>query len=580
MSSTLRISDSRRGLPLEFATEASAILARRSGGKSYTGAVIAEELYAAGLPFVILDPTGAHWGLRASADGRKAGLPIVILGGAKGDIPLEPNSGKTLANFVVDHPGAYVLDLSGFESNAAQDRFVTAFAERLYRAKAHSPSPLTLIVDEADSFVPQKPMPGQQTMLGAFEAIVRRGRIRGLGVVMISQRAAVINKNVLTQAGMLILLGMTGPQDREAADAWIKGNASEEERKQVMSSLPKLKVGQAWIWWPSLDWLEQVQIRQRRTFDSSATPKPGETVGPVAFAPVDLDDLKDEMAETIEKAQEQDPEVLLSRVADLERQLRQMKPAAPPEPEIRYVDVPVFDNDMVVRIEQALMPSLKVAEEIQARLTWARTVTEQNQVVLTRTLDPKLARPRPQRPAPEDGFGTDTETRGTRTAVRERPQRASNGDEPKLKKSERTVLSILAQFPDGRTHNQLAMLSGYRPTASTISVALSTLRQLGYVSPSGKPTITPEGMAAADIEPLPRGQALLDHWMGMIKKSARAVLEILIEEYPQEISHQELCDRTGYSPDASTISVAMSQLRTLELAEGWRASSTLMEAIR
>jgi DNA helicase HerA-like ATPase len=110
---------------------------------------------------------------------------------------------------VVDHGGSFVIDMSMFESNAAQDRFAADFAERLYRAKASNRHPLHLMVDKADSFAPQKPQPGQQRMLGAFEAIVRRGRIRGLGATLISQRAAVINKNVLTQTECLIALQVT-----------------------------------------------------------------------------------------------------------------------------------------------------------------------------------------------------------------------------------------------------------------------------------------------------------------------------------------------------------------------------------
>jgi hypothetical protein len=57
------------------------------------------------------------------------------------------------------------------------------------------------------------------------------------------------------------------------------------------------------------------------------------------------------------------------------------------------------------------------------------------------------------------------------------------------------------------------------------------------------------------------------------------VLRLLVEIYPNETDYASLAHETNYSPTASTIGVAMSRLRKLELAEGWRASPTFMEAI-
>ena len=53
-------------LPLDTATQTIAILARKRVGKTYTASVLAEELIKAEIPLVVLDPTGAWWGLRAS----------------------------------------------------------------------------------------------------------------------------------------------------------------------------------------------------------------------------------------------------------------------------------------------------------------------------------------------------------------------------------------------------------------------------------------------------------------------------------------------------------------------------------
>jgi hypothetical protein len=307
MMTDLKISKTL-SLPDDYVTKTLAILAKRRVGKTYTASVLAEEMVAAKIPWVALDPTGAWWGLRSSADGKKPGLPVVIIGGGHGDLPLERGAGKFIADLVVDHPGWYVIDLSLFESLAAERQFVTDFADRIYRRKFEKGMdfPLHLFVDEADKYIPQRPQPGDQKMLGAFEAIVRRGGIRGFGTTLISQRSAVVNKNVLEQIDTLIVLQMMGTNDRKAVDDILKSEGNEVERKTLMGTLPGLGVGEAWIYEPGGDppLFDRVQIRERHTFNSSATPKPGQKrVEPSKFAAVDLSAVKDQMAEAIERAE-------------------------------------------------------------------------------------------------------------------------------------------------------------------------------------------------------------------------------------------------------------------------------------
>ena len=143
----LKISE-QLSLPPDVITQTFAILAIRRVGKTYTASVLAEEMIKAKLPFVVLDPTGAWFGLRSSADGKRDGYPVIIIGGAHADVPLEPAAGKVLADLVVDHPGWYVIDLSQTSSRAEQDRIAADFAEHLYRRKASATFPLHLFVDK------------------------------------------------------------------------------------------------------------------------------------------------------------------------------------------------------------------------------------------------------------------------------------------------------------------------------------------------------------------------------------------------------------------------------------------------
>ena len=68
-------------LPLDAQTHTFALLAIRGVGKTYACLKMAEGMHADGLQFVMVDPTGVCWGLRSSADGKSAGLPVLIFGG-------------------------------------------------------------------------------------------------------------------------------------------------------------------------------------------------------------------------------------------------------------------------------------------------------------------------------------------------------------------------------------------------------------------------------------------------------------------------------------------------------------------
>ncbi|KKK96373.1 hypothetical protein LCGC14_2663430, partial [marine sediment metagenome] len=81
-------------IPRTAATKSFALLAKRGAGKTYTGAVMAEEFYKVNIPFVVFDPIDVWWGLRYDADGKKEGLPIVVFGISHADIPLDRDMGR------------------------------------------------------------------------------------------------------------------------------------------------------------------------------------------------------------------------------------------------------------------------------------------------------------------------------------------------------------------------------------------------------------------------------------------------------------------------------------------------------
>ena len=68
MSKRLKIADDLL-LPIDAVTQTFGILSVRGAGKTNTAAVMAEEMFKADLPFVVIDPVGSWWGLRSKKNG-------------------------------------------------------------------------------------------------------------------------------------------------------------------------------------------------------------------------------------------------------------------------------------------------------------------------------------------------------------------------------------------------------------------------------------------------------------------------------------------------------------------------------
>jgi len=578
----LRISNDL-SLPVDAVTQAMAILARRGAGKTYTGSVIVEEVISAQIPVVVLDPTGAWWGLRSSVDGEKPGLPVVIFGGDHGDVPLEPTAGAVLADVVVEHPGAYVLDLSGLLSKAAEQRFAADFLERLYRAKKRETGPLLVVVDEADVFAPQRPGPEQARTLGALESIVRRGRIKGLGDLLITQRAAVLNKNVLTQSEVLIAMQTTGPQDRAAIDSWVEGNGTAEERAAVMGSLASLERGEAWIWSPSfLRVLKRVRIRTRKTFDSSRTPEAGEaSIGPAIFAKVDLEKLGQRIAATIKKQKADDPRELKKRIALLEA-------AARVQESQKQTDVAPISNSQIAELERALATTSAACASMREQLTdeqrrnqvlrdGIRNMAERlTAAVWDLDLLERVGIDQATLPSADDVRGIlGPRSKQTAPPVAPAPRTIAPIDgDVSLAKADKAFLAALAQFPEGRTKGQAAFLAGYSPSVSTTKNALGRLRTAGLITGKGTDGdplwINEAGLAALgdDWEPAPTGKALADYWFARLGKADELFLRALVDVYPHFLTKHEAAERAGYDAGVSTTKNALGRLRSLGLIVG------------
>jgi uncharacterized protein len=561
-------------LPLEAVTQAIGILAKRRAGKSYAARRFTEQLFKSGQQVVIVDPKGDWWGIRSSADGRGPGLPIVIIGGERGDVPLEVGGGDVVAKLVVEERVSVLLDLSLLRKHEVAT-FMADFLESLYRLKAREQyrSPMMLIVDEADAIAPQSTRThgvkggNVERMLGAAEDIVRRGGQRGIGCTLITQRSAVLNKNVLTQIQMLVVLRTISPQDLEAIDAWIDVHGTDDERKILKASLPSLPIGDAWFWspgWPTVDGIfERAHILPIETFDSGATPKPGEKrIAPKNLADVDLDALSRQMAETIEKAKAENPKELQKKIRELEANIKRLERAKPAAASTKTVEKPVVDSKILKRIE-------KLAEHLHKLLDRASefvaALNEENG-----TLNGSLSNARFIASAAQP---TEiAEPAVARTAVPPRstpkPQLRLNGDLAPRQQAIIDALRELEQLGLSKPpRSVVAVFAGRGPSSSSYDNDLGHLRTArGYIDyPSGGAlSLTDAGRSVAN-EPAELRSLSEFHqaWFSHLEPRKVRILQALIKSYPNPIDRDKLAELSGRGGSSSSYDNDLSSLRTL-----------------
>jgi hypothetical protein len=581
-------------LPIDAVTQTMAIIARRGAGKTHTAVVMAEEMLKAHLQVVVLDPLGVWWGLRSSFDGKSKGFPVVVFGGDHGDVPLTENMGAHVADVIVSRTISAVIDLSTLSKSAAR-RFGTAFAERLYEVKQPQDkhTPLHLFVDEADLFMPQRVQPDQARMLSAFEMFPRRGRNRGFGVTVITQRPATINKDVLTQAEVLITLQITGTQDRKAVLEWVEGHDDGNHRDEFLKSLAGLQRGQAWVWSPAwLDVFKLVQIRQRETYNSSATPTAGQVIkAPKELAPVDLERLRADMAAVLQEAEKNDPAKLKARILELERALKAVPKVTqghirPDElmKACKSVEAKIATKlkswlhgqrkELKDSLDAVVLSYMEAADEtlwqaIASIHAMSKAEAAAGPKTITAYMGQPIYRPSGALPRPH---------KGPMSAL---PKEQGGPGYGEMGKGERKILAALAQAGKPRTAAYVGVVTDYSSTSGTFTTYISRLRTKGYIDgPSSALVATDAGLAAlGEYEALPSGRDLIDYWLNRLPKGEAAILRIAVDKYPDAVPAAYVGQETNYSHTSGTFTTYVSRLRTKCLLEGRgdiKASAELM----
>lgn len=354
-------------IPKDALDDRLAVVGTAGSGKTYLTLGAAEHLLARKSRIIFVDPLGVAWGLRLCEDGKTASpFQPVIFGGAHGDLPINEHAGALIGEAVATMRESCIIDLSQLGTKAAERRFMLAFLTALYRHT--NKEPVHLIIDEADMFAPQKLLDKDgdaAKLLGMMETVVRRGRARGFIPWLLTQRPAVISKDVLSQADGVVALKLTAAQDRKAIAGWVESTADTGQWKAIDARLPTFQQGQGVLWIPGRGILREVAFPPKATFDSSRTPKRGEKRHTAELKPLDLGALKDRLATVESETKANDPKVLKAQLATAQAELAKLRKSANqpsnPAEKVNAADQKAWERAVVVAVEVG-------AEEIRQRI--------------------------------------------------------------------------------------------------------------------------------------------------------------------------------------------------------------------
>ena len=141
-----------------------------------------------------------------------------------------------------------------------QDVVVARLTKELFDArKAGKVPPFLMIVEEAHNYCPERGF-GQTVSSNILRTVASEGRKFGMGLCIVSQRPAKVDKNIISQCNTNIILKVTNPNDLKAIIQSVEGLTT-----QTFREIQRLPIGVALISGAGLQMPVMTEIRTRET---------------------------------------------------------------------------------------------------------------------------------------------------------------------------------------------------------------------------------------------------------------------------------------------------------------------------
>lgn len=518
----------------ELLSTHTAIVGTSGSGKTVTAKGHVEDLLADPRHVCVIDPTGAWWGLRSNAAGDGPGFDIPIFGGSHGDVPITVDQGEAIGAIIADGVSA-IVDVSGLRTGSDQRRFVRDLLRRL---RAKPDGNFHLIVDEADEFAAQKPRDDYGYEAGEeLIWMAKRGRLAGFVLMLITQRPASIDKEVLSQAQTLVVHQLVAPVDQKPVLDYLRDNASDEEFRVAKAALASLKRGERYVYSPRFSIFKCSMSPALATFDSSRTPEPGErTVEPKMLAQIDLAALRSALAPSVPvpadpKAAHEASAAAAELLAEKDRQIGDLL-----KRNARLLSELTETTAALEQLQSSASRALQALQEIPAsrqRRAGEETAgqTEEHQAMMSAA---PRAKPQRQRREPQEVTAGETATALNATA--------------------RRMLEMLEKIAPARVSwGSLAAMIGNKARGGNFNAARKAMRESGLIIEDGD-TVRSAAPAATGLR---RDQAFA-LWSDVLNNPAPRMMIALKEEGP--LTRAALAANLGIVPRGGNFNNGVAQM--------------------
>jgi len=166
--------------------------------------------------------------------------------------------GTTTSDFV-KKGSCSIVNMKGVPPDI-QDVVVARLTKELFDdRKAGKIPPFLLIVEEAHNYCPERGL-GSAVSSNMLRTIASEGRKFGMGLCVVSQRPAKVDKNIISQCNTNIILKVTNPNDLKAIIQSVEGLTSQTYRE-----IQRLPIGVALISGASIQIPIMMEVRTRET---------------------------------------------------------------------------------------------------------------------------------------------------------------------------------------------------------------------------------------------------------------------------------------------------------------------------
>lgn len=515
------------------------VQANSGGGKSYLLRKLAEQA-CQHVQTIVIDYEGEFTSLREKFD--------FILVGEGGEVPADPKNASMLARRLMELNASAIIDLSGLDLPGRR-QLVKNFFTAIVAMPKSLWHPAIFIIDEAHQFCPERSA-GEAESTKAIVDFMSLGRKRTFCGVLATQRLSKLHKDASAECNN-IFIGRTVQDLDQKRAASVMGFA-----KQETIGLKDLAPGEWYAYGPALLFNGIARFRGSK----SETTHPVSGKRHTLKAPAASGVIKSFVPELADLARKEGDDPLTleeanQTIAQLRRALQSSKAAAP-DPDAIQRAVAKALADVSHKFDIALASrDQEWIEKISMR--WAdldfRIKSELGECLRdlvtpapAKDRNPVFASDAPKLSTlPVPNQRAVLPTRRTPTVTRSRDVGSSAG--VKLPIGEQKVLTACAQYQDGLRREQLTVLTQYK--RSSRDAYIQRLKEKGLVEQQGDRILaTDAGIDAlgSSFTPLPTGEALRDHWFGILPQGERAILEVLVANYPKAVDREKLSEATGY----------------------------------